>query len=545
MQSRIPSIYIVSGLWVLLMGVALFTRPMLPVDETRYLAVAWEMWLREDFLVPYLNGETYSHKPPLLFWLMQLGWGLFGVNEWWPRLIAPLFGLASLFLTARLAQQLWPTDTTVRELSPVLLLGCVFWTLFTTLTMFDMMLSFFVLLGLLGIVKARRYGQSHGFVYLAVAVGLGVLTKGPAILLHILPVALLGPYWASRLSDPKPAAYPNHRWYAGVLISVCVGVVMALAWAIPAGMAGGKDYQQAIFWGQAAGRMVDSFAHERAIWWYAAIVPGLLLPWFVWPPLWRGLRACGGQLWRDGNSLFCLIWFLVAFIAFSLISGKQLHYLLPEFPALALVAARALSIYSKQSTISRIDNVIPGLLFGILGLVLLLLSTEGLPVRLPSWNVDVKGYWGLVLMAASLWVCVYRAPETGMAVKNMVLLPVVLVIALHFALAPVLAGRYDLKPLSQLLKTWQDADMALANFGKYHGQFQFLGRLTRPVVLVGQRKDDLADFLTENPTGRIVAYYDAVPDRAKPVAVFPFRDSFMVVWDAETMLAHPGIGNRN
>jgi 4-amino-4-deoxy-L-arabinose transferase-like glycosyltransferase len=31
-------------------------RPLLPVDETRYLSVAWEMWLGGNWLVPHLNG---------------------------------------------------------------------------------------------------------------------------------------------------------------------------------------------------------------------------------------------------------------------------------------------------------------------------------------------------------------------------------------------------------------------------------------------------------------------------------------------------------
>ena len=62
----------------------IWLRPLWPVDETRYASVAWEMWLRGDFLVPHINGEPYSHKPPLLFWLIQAGWALFGVNDWWP-----------------------------------------------------------------------------------------------------------------------------------------------------------------------------------------------------------------------------------------------------------------------------------------------------------------------------------------------------------------------------------------------------------------------------------------------------------------------------
>ena len=46
---------------LLLAALQLWLRPLLPVDETRYLSVAWEMWSRGDFLVPYLNGEPYSH----------------------------------------------------------------------------------------------------------------------------------------------------------------------------------------------------------------------------------------------------------------------------------------------------------------------------------------------------------------------------------------------------------------------------------------------------------------------------------------------------
>ena len=57
---------------VALAGVLL--RPALPIDETRYLAVAWEMWARGDWLVPTKNFALYTHKPPLLFWTMNLVW---------------------------------------------------------------------------------------------------------------------------------------------------------------------------------------------------------------------------------------------------------------------------------------------------------------------------------------------------------------------------------------------------------------------------------------------------------------------------------------
>ena len=47
-------------------------RPLMPVDETRYLAAAWEMRTSGSAWVPHLNGALYGHKPPLLFWLINL-----------------------------------------------------------------------------------------------------------------------------------------------------------------------------------------------------------------------------------------------------------------------------------------------------------------------------------------------------------------------------------------------------------------------------------------------------------------------------------------
>lgn len=78
MYALLPARVWIVLFWCLLMGITLLTRPILPIDETRYIAVAWEMWVRGDYLVPDLNNIAYSHKPPLLFWLMQLSWFLFG-----------------------------------------------------------------------------------------------------------------------------------------------------------------------------------------------------------------------------------------------------------------------------------------------------------------------------------------------------------------------------------------------------------------------------------------------------------------------------------
>ena len=536
-----------SGLWLVVVAAALATRPPLPVDETRYLAVAWEMWLDGNYLVPHLNGEAYSHKPPLLFWLINLGWGVFGVNEWWPALVAPLFGLASLFLTARLARGLWPEAAPVARVAPLLLFGGLFWTLFTTLTMFDMILAFCSLLGLVGVVHAWRHGGWSGFCLLGLGIGLGVLTKGPAILLHTLPVALLAPWWGKPLAaSGQTVARGWGRWYLGVFGAVVLGAAIGLAWAVPAGLAGGEAYRDAIFWGQSAGRIVSSFAHNQPWWWYGAALPVLLLPWVLWPPAWRAAGRFR-QFTNDPGVRLCIAWFGAALVIFSAISGKQFHYLLPELPAVALVLARLLFAEGEKPEAKEdtqgpppIDQAIPGLFAVVAGTVLIALPALGFPGA-PWWLDLLAAPWGLVLVVAGFVVLISgKGSRTG-RIGALAALSAVFVVVVHLALQPVLAAAYDLRPLALRLAEWQRQGIPLANFGKYHGQYQFLGRLTKPMAVIGIKTADEKNFLDAHPNGRIVAYHKTLPDAAKPVAVYRFRTFFVAIWDAATVIRHPGI----
>jgi hypothetical protein len=86
-----------------------------------------------------------------------------------------------------------------------------------------------------------------------------------------------------------------------------------------------------IFWGQTAGRVADSFAHKRPFWWYLPLLPLLFFPWLLWPGLWRRLLALKRES-LDGGLRFCLAWLRRCSLFFSLISGKQIHYLVPLFP---------------------------------------------------------------------------------------------------------------------------------------------------------------------------------------------------------------------
>ncbi len=521
-------------LWTALVGAALTLRPPMPVDETRYLAVAWEMWLRGDFLVPHLNGAAYSHKPPLMFWVMQAGWTVFGVNDWWPRLVAPLFGLACLFLTARLAAVLWPEDGRPAALAPWLLLGSLFWAAYTTLTMFDTLLAAFALAGLLGVADAWRRGGRRGWLAAGGAVGLGVLAKGPVIVLFILPVAVSAPWWdaENRIGDRR-GGWP--AWFGGAALAVVIGAAIGLAWALPAAERGGEDYRNAILWGQTAGRVVDAFAHERPFWWYAALLPALCLPWITWPPLWRAV----GSAWRqrgagDSGIRLCLVWTLSAFVVLSLVSGKQPHYLLPLMPGLALLASRAFA--GVDISALRWDGLVPavvGLSVAALGGVLAIAPER---FGLADWAAGVGPVlWTAPVVAGSVYL--FRKGAAG--VSAVAGFSVMIVIAVHGLARPGLERAYDLRQLAAAVGDLQGKGHPVAHDGKYHGQYQFLGRLEKPLPFVDCKTAPA--WLKARPDGYLLAYRRTPASGVEPAYFQRFRGRYVGLWEGTRVLAHPDV----
>ena len=508
---------VVVAAWTLLVATSLAARPLLPVDETRYLSVAWEMWRDGDFLVPHLNGQPYSHKPPLLFWLFQVGWAAFGVSAWWPRLVSPLCALATLALVPALARRLWPGRPGIAALAPLVLSGGLLWCVFTTFVMFDLLLTVCVALALLGVALAWRGAPRRGWTLAALGLGLGALAKGPVVLASVLPVMLLAPWWMA--SGPRPRW---GRWYAGAGSALLGAHALALAWALPAARSGGPAYTREILFGQTSGRLVQSFAHQRPWWWYLALAPFALFPYVAWPPSWRaaaGLRRRSG----DGGIRFCLAVVVPAFVAFSAISGKQEHYLLSLLPAVALLLAAGFEAAPPHR-----GPRAPALWVAGLG-ALVLGAPIFLPGRLPAWVEPASLASGACLLVAGAGLAWLGGRRATWRLETLHAVTLAVVVALHLGLA-IAAPAFDPRPVAAHLRRLEAAGHPLAFAGTYHGEFQFLGRLERPLAVLHPGME--RRWLEDHPGGRVVAVYARVPphDLPAPELEMPYRGQRLAIW---------------
>jgi len=484
-------------LWALLTATLLF-RPIIPLDETRYLSVAWEMWQRSDFLVPYLNGQPYSHKPPLLFWLIHAGWSVFGVNDWSPRLVGPLCSLLNLVLIRKLASKLWPDAPIVALTSPWFLLGTLPWTLFATATMFDTLLTDCVLLGMLGLIAAAQTSRFLGWSCFAFATALGLLAKGPVVLLYLLPCALTVRFWLQTV----PA-----RWLAHLSLALLAGIGLALCWAIPAAAAGGENYAGAILWHQTADRTAGTKIHARPFFLYLLFLPLLTFPWISWRPLWRDGQW---QLIKSDWALrFCWMWLLISFLLFSLLPSKQLHYLIPALPAFALICARYSSL--PLNTGRPIQELLPALLLLAIGVLLSQLS------RLPGlsglhWAQAIEPGWGLSVATIALALTLYALTRSRLPIAAIATAMTASICIGFFYFFRDAGSQYDLRPAATFLRQLNEQRIPNAFIGDYQGQLHFLGRLTQPIAVI--QPQQAKDWYTQHPNGYLLSVNREKPQRA-------------------------------
>ena len=308
-------------------------------DEPRFAAASRHMLAHGGYLDPVFNDEPRWEKPVLLYWLQVASFRVFGVSEWAARLPAALAGAASVVLLYMLGRDLFSARAGL--IAAGLWLSAFRFAIFARQGLTDVPVLAFVLLAMIGFSRASGLvagqpgsgRQASRAAYCGwLAVGLGVLTKGPIGLLPCIVVSA----WI--FISREWSLFRRLRFGSGAVVA-CLVVMPWYAYAIAVN---GTAFVDVHFWRELVSRAVspEFGGSRRGPLFYAWIAPGEIAPWTV-------LAVCAiawvVARWRTMTPVqrrtFQLIgaWVVTVFAVFSVARFKLPHYVLPAYPPLLLL----------------------------------------------------------------------------------------------------------------------------------------------------------------------------------------------------------------
>lgn len=316
----------------LLFAFRLGSYPLANPDEGRYAEIPREMVATGDWVTPRLNGVNYFEKPPLVYWAIAACRTLLGPSEWSMRAVPALFALGGVLVTYAAARRLH--GRLAGLVSAAVLGTSLLWFALGRIILLDMAVSvlmsaalFCFILGVNEPPGARRRWLFYG---LYAAMALATLTKG---LIGFLVTGAVMFLWLLVFNEWKrlrPLHLPS-----GALLFLAIAAPWHLLVA-----SRNETWAHRYFVYEHWERFTSPVADRPGAWWYfVPIVLVGLFPWtgFLWSALRDSLRGGWAARKQNANAWFFVTWALFIFLFFSKSHSKLIPYILPIFPALALL----------------------------------------------------------------------------------------------------------------------------------------------------------------------------------------------------------------
>jgi len=320
--------------------VALGANPIWDANEAFYVETPRQMVLSGDYVSPTFNGDGRFNKPVLSYWVVAGLYHLFGVSVAVERVGIALGALGIVLATCLIGRAL--ASARLGLLAALLVVTAPRFVLWSRRIFIDIHITMYMALTLACFVLAER-APAHRRRYLLlmyVAMGLGVLTKGPVAL--VLPAAVVVAWLAAerRLADLGRMM---------ILPGVLVLAAIVVPWYALLYAEHGWEHIVSFFVGENIGRFTTTMVPAGRG--YGFYLPVLLTDLFPWAPLLVvPLAAIGVSVWRRttdraGDPIRRLLWWWIVVIvaAFSLSETKQDLYIFPVVPAVAVLVADELS----------------------------------------------------------------------------------------------------------------------------------------------------------------------------------------------------------
>ena len=337
-------------------------RKLVNPDEGRYAEIPREMVASGDWTTPRLNGIKYFEKPALQYWATATAYELFGLHEWTARLWSALTGFLGVLMVYFTGRRLFGRQAGGN--AALVLASSLLWVLIGHINTLDMGVSFFLSAAVCAFLLAQDDGAAAHtrarFMLAAwAALALALLSKG--LIGLVLPGATLVLY-----------ILIERDWRLAGRLRLAAGGALLLALSLP--------------WFIAVSRANPEFFHfffihehfERFLtkehgryqppWYFIPVLLVGMLPWTATliDALWRAWKREAQKKFQPQR--FLLLWSALVFVFFSLSDSKLVSYILPIFPALALLLGVRLSAIGARALAWQ---TLPAALAGIALLALL------------------------------------------------------------------------------------------------------------------------------------------------------------------------------
>jgi 4-amino-4-deoxy-L-arabinose transferase-like glycosyltransferase len=410
-------------------------------DEPRYAEVAREMFASGDYISTRLCGCLWFEKPVLVYWLSAAGYHLFGVNEFAARLPTALAGIATVVLLYIALRRLGLPRLALAA-ALVLSTSGIF-VAYARVATPDILLTASMTAALLAAMLATKAGGRTRSVYWMLSglfIGLGMLAKGLVVV--VLVAAILAGYlWIGK-------QFSTVRW-RDCLAGFVVFLLVAAIWYVPVTMRHGWSFIEEFFIRHHFQRYTtNEFGHPQPFYFFLVVALAGTAPWlFFLIPAAAQLRSLRQR--ADNRSLLLTlawVWLVVPLLFFSFSESKLPGYILPIFPALAvIIGAEVENTWTgKRSRALRIALWMTALALAGMGV--------GFIVYLHRESVNLSG-WRAILVALPLTIALVSvvslaANKSRVFIASAAAVVVSLVLASVVLLFPKIRNEVSLKELS-------------------------------------------------------------------------------------------------
>ncbi len=353
--------------------------PLRDWDEGIVATIAREIWRTNTdsytWLYPQnLDGTPYWNKPPLIHGLIALSYGCFGVSEWSTRLPTATLSALAVPVLYSMGREIF------EHRLEAIYATMVYLTLIPAvrhgrLAMLDGAITCFfslVIWCLLKVLKAegRRQkleGKIHNkqeanknqeisFYVLGVGLGIGLICLTKGVALGVLLGAIAFVFYYLVQSPLSSRVKPNNKLTFSFVLLILLGLLPAIAWYILQFIYYGQDFIEINLGIQTFNRVLTPVENNSSPpWYYVLEIAKYTMPWLIFLP--GGIQLALRQRQQTWAKL-ALVWFSIYLIAISVMATKLPWYIIPIYPAFALLVGANLARIHKKFRMGLISKIL-------------------------------------------------------------------------------------------------------------------------------------------------------------------------------------------